>query len=172
MVNKRHKPPDTLQDRRASRTRSAPVVPDHVEDPGLPALPHDIPPCPAGLRLATKKNWETFWLSPLRPYLVGVDRLVIDRYFELMDERDVAWVNYRRKKQGIGSTGQTQVSHWWAVVRDCEKMIAPLEAQLGIGPLSRMRLNISFAQAAESLADMLAAMNKGEVGAGEEVELE
>jgi phage terminase small subunit len=172
VVNKRHKPQETLQDRRTSRTRSAPAVPDHVEDPGLPALPQDIPPCPAGLRPATKANWATFWMSPLRPFLVGVDRLLIDRYFQVMDERDVAWVNYRRKKQGIGSTGQTQVSHWWGIVRDCEKILAQMEAQLGIGPLSRMRLNISFAQAAESLADMLAAMNKGAVGAGEEIELD
>lgn len=169
MANKRHKPTDTLQDRRPSRTRAAPAVPDHVEDPGLPALARDIPEPPGGLRVATKKNWETFWLSPLRPFLVGVDRLLIDRYFQVMDERDTAWSNYRRKKTGIGSTGQVQASHWWGIVRDCEKILAQMEAQLGIGPLSRMRLNISFAQAAESLADMLAAMNKGSVGEGEEV---
>lgn len=160
MAGKPQKPRDTLQDRRASRVKSAPVLPDHIEDSGLPALPSDVPVAPKGLLPGTVANWQVFWTSPLRPFLIGVDRLVIDRYFELMDERDRAWANYRRKKVGIGSTGQAQVSHWWRVLTDCERMCIGMEAQLGIGPLSRMRLNISFAEAADSLADMLRAMNK------------
>lgn len=160
MAGRRNKPPETLQDRRPSRVPKPPVLPDHIEDSGLPALPTDVPDAPKGLLPATVANWHVFWTSPLRPFLIGVDRLVIDRYFELMDERDRAWTNYRRKKVGIGSTGQEQVSHWWKVVNDCERMCGGMEAQLGIGPLSRMRLNISFAQAADSLADMLRAMNQ------------
>lgn len=177
MVNKRSKPPDTLQDQRPSRMKSAPVVPDHVEDSGLPSIPSDVPDAPKGLLPGTLANWHVFWTSPLRPFLVGVDRLVIDRYFEYMDERDRAWTNYRRKKTGIGSTGQEQVSHWWKVVNDCERMCGVIEGQLGIGALNRMRLNISFNQAAESLADMLNAMNAGVKqspadGPGEWIEME
>ena len=122
MANRRQKPPDTLQDRRPSRMASAPVLPDHIEDSGLPALPTDVPDAPKGLLPGTLANWHVFWTSPLRPFLIGVDRLVIDRYFELMDERDRAWTNYRRKKVGIGSTGQEQVStggRWSTTANGC-----------------------------------------------------
>lgn len=171
MVGARQKPTITLQDRRPQRTASAPVVPDHVEDSGLPPKMVEgefvmaVPDPPRGLRPHTIANWQTFWTSPLRPYVIGVDRFIIDDYFYYMNEFDIARSAYRRKKTDKGSTGHsTVVSHHWKVMQDCRAEMSKFEAQLGIGPLSRMRLNISFAQAAESLADMLNALNGGKTG--------
>lgn len=181
MAGRRQKPPETLQDRRASRTKSPPVVPDHVEDHGMRQAVgvltsgeflNDIPPAPKGLQPETRANWDVFWLSPLRGYLISADLNLVKRYFQYMDERDRIWSRYQRKKTGVGSMGQEIVSPWWPALKDAETLIEKCEAQLGIGPLSRMRLNISFAEAADSMAELLAAVYGGEVGAGEAVVIE
>ncbi len=164
MVNRRHKPVDQLQDQRASRTRSAPVVPPDLEDAGLPLAPGEFgqaPPAPANLLPGTVEDWKVLWASPLRQHLVSADMTLLRRYFWVLDENARAWTNYRRKKTGIGSTGQTTVSHWWTVIKDTEAMAERLEASLGIGPLSRMRLNVSFADAVTKMAEAYALAAKG-----------
>ncbi len=170
MAGRRQKPRDQLQDQRPSRTRSAPAVPSHLRDDELPsgssvvggevvepgAFAFDIPPAPKGLLPETAENWKILWSSPLREFLLRLDMLIIYRYFDALDENARAWSNYRRKKVTVGSKGQPVISPWWWVVKDTESMCERMENMLGIGPLARMRLNISFAEAVTKLAEAYA----------------
>lgn len=174
MTNRRQQPVDTLQDKRRQRTRSATKTDgsDYTFDPDAVVLPPEgqeraidlpekeaIPKCPPGLSVATQRKWEVFWASPLRQYVIQADvATMLDRYFRTLDINDRAYGRFQRQWYGKGSTGQKTASPDWQIYRESSRLLDSLESQIGIGPLARMRLNISFGEAAESLADVLRAL--------------
>lgn len=189
MPNRRHRPSDTLQDQRPQRTRAAPkadgttpsrdpeafVLPPEGDERAVLPLKDAIPPCPAGLTRAIQSKWETFWASPLKEFVIQFDRVtVLERYFRTLDINDRAFHRFQRNWYSLGSTKQKQASPDWQIYRESSRLLDTLENQIGIGPLARMRLNITFGEAAESLQDFLLALRApgdgGDDGGGEWIE--
>lgn len=156
MVNQRRIPVGQLQDQRPQRTRGATRAPDDV----LPEIePIKVPPAPSHLSPRAIEVWIAYWKSPLREFALDVDRItIVERYVEYIDILDDAFRRYRRQRTVKGSMGQTRVGPAWQIVREATYAISGLEEQLGIGPRSRLRLNIDFGEAAETFEQWFGAL--------------
>lgn len=175
MASRRQKPVDQLQDKRRQRTKSAPkvdgselrddpdafILPPEGDERALAEMPASAPPCPRGLLKSTQEKWVEFFTSPLAKFVLAVDRVtVVQRYFRTIDENE-RWYREMNKpggRYGKGSTGQETASVATEQFEKTSKRLDVLENQLGIGSRSRMQLNMTFADQAESLADFLAAL--------------
>lgn len=157
MANKRQKPPDQLQDRRPSRVDEPLALPVDSE-PAAAAI--EIPRAPTGMLASSRKKWELFWLSPLRQYVIQIDRLLVERYFRTLDINERAYKKFMDQPYDEGSTKQQRASPAWQVFRESSRLLDTLEDQLGIGMRARMHLNILLGEAAEGLADFLAALRR------------
>lgn len=176
MANRRQGPVSNLQDQRRQRTRSAPktdgsapirdpeaiLLPPENDDRAITELPREIPLCPAGLQVHVRNKWEVFWASPLAQFVIQFDRVtILERYFRTLDMNDRAYTRFMRGWYTKGSTGQKVLSPDWQIYRESSRLLDTLEDQLGVGSRARMRLNIEFGEAAESLADFLKALRAG-----------
>ncbi len=135
MAGKRRKHPDALAFRRAGRYR--PLVIAEGERPVLP--------CPEGVVAKAKEAWEQLWRSPLRRAYEDSDLPALHRWLWWYDQ----WL---RTAEQISQTGPTRRGARGDVVlrsstrylRLCEAALQSLEEALGMTPLSRMRLGISY----------------------------
>lgn len=158
MVNQRRVPADQLKDQRASRTRGAPTAPEPSPLPEL--VPVDIPTPPAKLSPRSRARWDLYWTSPLREYALNVDRVtIVERYFEMLDIHDAALARFKRQPYVRGSMKQLRVGPSWQIVRETTYILQSLEEQLGIGPRSRLRLNITFGENVETFGQWFAALS-------------
>jgi P27 family predicted phage terminase small subunit len=122
----------------------------------LPAPASAGPPePPAGLLVATRDAWATFWGSPLAGLVVDSDLPALERLFQLYDERARAWRGYKRRRLVEGSQGQPVASPLFRVAMALESEIRPLEDRFGVTPAARLKLGIRLGEAARSLEDLV-----------------
>lgn len=113
------------------------------------------PEIPSGLLKATVELWDKFWGSELAQAVeVSTDTAVVQRLFTLYDERERAFRAYRDERMVIGSQGQAVLNPMARLMSQLDVEIRQLEDRLGMNPVARLRLGITFASAQKSLRDL------------------
>lgn len=143
------------------------------QDVGLvtiaPVVAMAPPPPDPRLLAITRQAWEEFWASPLaRLVSTTTDLMALRRLFMFYDEQERSMRAYRRKRMVPGSTGQP-------VVNPILKAIAPadllaLEDRFGMSPRARLTLGVILGDAARSLADLNAELDRGDASDDDEDE--
>ena len=121
-----------------------------------PTIP-DPPPAPKGMLAATARSWTAFWRSEAAALVLAADLPALERLFELRDERTRCMRAARKARVVAGSTGQPSLNPLYRHVSTLDGEIRQLEDRFGLAPLSRLRLGVTFGEAARSLADLNAA---------------
>jgi hypothetical protein len=136
--------------------------------PGPPTGP--IPGPPTGLLAVTKDRWTVYFESRIAKLSMDIDRITaVRRLFTYYDEWERC---YRAVRHGVmalgddgkvkkvsgrlvpGSTGQMVLNPLYKQMGTLEGLIGGLEEKVGITPLARLKLGITFGEAARSLEEM------------------
>lgn len=131
----------------------------------IPITPVAVPPAPTGLLNVTKDRWSTFWRSPPARLVLSSDGFALERLFRLYDERERSYRTVRapaRDAEGRvirgrgsrlveGSKGQPRLNPLLTVIPTLDAEIRALEDRFGLTPLARLRLGVTFGEAATSL---------------------
>lgn len=127
----------------------------------------EIPKSPKGLLASSRKRWASFWQSAVAKAVdTASDMHRIERWIRAVDEYERVGVVLRKQRVVRGSTGQLVMSPLAGYVKQLQDEIARAESELGMTPLSRMRLGIAYGQAQLTAAEL----NKALEGANEESE--
>lgn len=133
------------------RTREFGIVrredrPDRII-PQLPAKLGGVAPLKT-----TVEAWELLWSSGVASVLeLDSDIESVVRWASLLDERARAFEAYRSCRIVEGGNGQPVLSPYWKVVQNCDAELRALEDRIGLSPQARLRLGITYADAATSL---------------------
>ena len=134
-----------------------------VTPAAAPTTVQGVPKAPAGLGLDELKQWDAYWTSPQAQLLLETEHVIVGRYID-------ALARYRRATELAdanpvtrGSQGQDVESPYYSIAERALKTAERCEAQLGVGPLHRMKLGVQVGEASRSLADLNAALMGGEV---------
>lgn len=140
MPNKYQKPVSQLQNPRGGRAerRTLTVVAN--------SAPLEVPPPPKGLRATGKRQWVAYWSDRVSLAAVGVDEYDIERYCRLLDRRDTLERAVLKIPVVQHLYGEA-VNPRWRIIKELTREIEKLREQLGILPLSRMRLGLVTVQA-------------------------
>lgn len=127
----------------------------------LPAAPAELPACPKGsngkpMLKATRDAWVAFWDSDVARLVdTRSDLPSLHRLFRLYDERQKIDNHVARHgRLTTGSTGQTTLDPLYKEQSSVDARITALEDRFGLTPLARLKLGVTFGQAAESLDRM------------------
>ncbi len=118
---------------------SAPVVP---------------PEPPADLLAETLAAWDAYWSADVAQVATEVDVPALRRLFTYYDQHARAMATAIAEPAVSGSTGQIKVNPFAEYALKLEAVILRLENELGLTPMSRMRLGIATGEAAASLDQM------------------
>ena len=98
----------------------------------------------------TRKYWNEYWDSDLAQTAQKVDFPAFYRLFQFYDEVERANRTIQNMGNGglidVGSKGQPVVNPLIILTLKLEEKILKLEQELGLTPLSRQRLGISFSE--------------------------
>ena len=98
----------------------------------------------------TKRYWNEYWDSDLASTAQKVDFPAFYRLFQFYDEVERANRTIQNMGNGglidVGSKGQPVVNPLITLTLKLEEKILKLEQELGLTPLSRQRLGISFSE--------------------------
>jgi P27 family predicted phage terminase small subunit len=121
---------------------------------GVVSAAGKAPKMPSGLCQQAKDAWVSYWSDSVSGIMRAPDITValrwaknLDRYHRLLAEAD-------REPVVAGSTGQAKANPLYALVLAFEKSIREDEAQMGVGPLSRLKLGAQLAEQAKTLAEI------------------
>ena len=121
----------------------------------------DIPDPPAELGADALAAWCSYWGDVVAGVVRPADASVatrwarnVDRYHRILSLADAEPVV-------TGSTGQPKPNGLYDLAFKIESSVRADEQQLGIGPLSRLRLGVKIAETAQSLADLTAEIEGG-----------
>jgi P27 family predicted phage terminase small subunit len=103
-------------------------------------------------RAGTVERWQEFWCSPLAQQVEASDYGSLRRLWGLYDELDRLWdaVN-ETGRVVVGSQGQPRPNPLFKQIEAFQAEARQLEDRFGLSPLARLRLGITFADAAASL---------------------
>jgi P27 family predicted phage terminase small subunit len=103
-------------------------------------------------RVVTLERWQDFWLSPLAQQVEQSDHGSLRRLFGLYDELDRLWEAVEETgRVVVGSQGQPRPNPLFKQIEAFQAEARQLEDRFGLSPLARLRLGITFADAAASL---------------------
>lgn len=115
----------------------------------------DVPTPPKGWLVSSEEAWRSFWTSGLAQVIqVDTDMPVVERLFSLRDERERMARVVRKSRVVLGSQGQPRANPLYAQITSFDAEIRQLEDRLGLSPIARLRLGVTFGDAARSLADL------------------
>lgn len=137
------KPPEKRQRR---GTADLQVV--NGEGGEVPALPAVRGP---GLLKQTREWWDHVWSSPVAGSWEESDRHAVERLAKLHDDRERAFRQFRKQPLVEGSQGQPVLNPIRVVVDRCDGEIRQLEDRLGLSPMARHKLGITFGEMHRSL---------------------
>ena len=136
------KKPAELRQRR--NTNDAGVLP-RAEQPMMPSAEQSW-------RVGTVERWQEFWMSPLAQQVETSDYGSLRRLFGLYDELGRLWDAVEETgRVVVGSQGQPRPNPLFKQVESFQSEARQLEDRFGLSPLARLRLGITFADAAASL---------------------
>lgn len=107
-----------------------------------------IPAPPPGLLKASKDRWESYWRSAVSSAVdLQADWGVLERWIRSVDEWHRAYRDFRKARTTEGSTGQLVLSPLAKLIRQLEGEIVRAEHELGLTPMSRLKLGLTAGQA-------------------------
>lgn len=116
--------------------------------------------------LRTRRMWKAlFDDAPLSSVLSPVDRELVIRWAQAVDDHLKALASARERPISKGSMGQEVASPHFAIAAQAMSVVVECERQIGIGALNRARLGIAILAERASLADLAARFDGG--GGGE-----
>lgn len=119
-------------------------------------------PPEAGWLPGTAERWDAFWTTPLAGHVAASDLSALRRLFTTYDEVDRMTLAIEETGRVVeGSQGQPRPNPLIKARSELAAEARQLEDRFGLTPLARMRLGISFGQAANSLAAMANAAASG-----------
>lgn len=138
-----------------SRRQRRNVRPAIVLPRGVESAAANLPAPPRGLLATTVQQWTAYWSSPVGQLAdPDTDMPAVMRLFSLYDERERAYRSFRKKRLVKGSQGQPVVNPAWRQVPIMDAEIRQLEDRLGLTPQARLKLGVTFGDAARSLDDL------------------
>lgn len=127
------------------------------------ALPHRSDDLDYDAR--TKRMWSALFADQvLSSVLSGVDRELVVRWAQAVDDYIKALASARAKPISTGSMGQEVESPHFKIAAQAMSVVVECERQLGIGALNRARLGIAILAEKASLADLAARFDGGGIG--------
>lgn len=107
-----------------------------------------------------RKMWAALWDDQVSVALTGADREMLIRWAVSTDD----WIKARARgwEDPItsGRNDQPVASPWFAIAKDAMATVLECEKQIGVGSLNRARLNIAVGEAALTLDDVNARLNR------------
>lgn len=125
-----------------------------------PAVP-GVPKAPLGLGLDELRQWDAFWASPQAQLLLETEHIIVTRYVDALQRYRHATELGDANPVTQGSQGQDVESPYYSIAEKALKTAERCEAQLGIGPMARMKLGVQVGEASRSLAELNAALMGG-----------
>lgn len=113
-----------------------------------------LPRREAGWDLRTRRMWKALWDDPVSSVLSLVDRELVLRWAECVDDWIKAMAMARADPVIDGSRDQEVKSRWFGIAEQALRAAEACEAQIGVGALNRARLGLTFAAAVKSLAEV------------------
>lgn len=110
-----------------------------------------IPTPPDHLSAARLDDWQRFFLSPLAGLVAETDLSSVRRLWTYYQQHDELTEIFQKSRLVVGSTGQPRINPAHDALIKMETAILRLENELGLTPSARLRLGITFADAANSL---------------------
>jgi len=150
VVNQRQKPVDQLVNRRGGRGRVLTVVP----------VKRRLPAPPIQLGEHATRAWRDFWASPVSHAVdIKADWAALKHWIQCHNERDylegVAIGKPLLKTRDWTPENPTyMLNPLYRRIRQLDDEIRRYEESFGMTPLSRFRLQLTFADAGNSLADL------------------
>ena len=112
--------------------------------------------------LRTRRMWKAlFDDGPLSSVLSPVDRELVIRWAQAVDDHLKALTSARANPISKGSMGQEVASPHFAIASQAMGVIVECERQIGIGALNRARLGIAILAERASLADLASRFDPG-----------
>ena|SRR5688572_2134997 len=118
-----------------------------------------IPPVPEGLSEPHQELWKQYWGSEIGQTWATTDVKSVSRLFGFYEERFRIEKTYKQSVLVEGSRKQLALNPLRAAISACDAEILKLEDRFGLNPISRLRLGITFGEAARSLADLNSSLN-------------
>jgi hypothetical protein len=140
-------------DRRNGQHQSLSAVP-------LPRF--GLPKRPEGWDLRTRRVWAALWADPVSSALSVVDREMVIRWAEALDDHGKALVRAREDPITEGRNDQPVASPWFAIAKQAMDIVTECERQIGVGALNRARLGIALIQERASLLDLAGRRSGGD----------
>ena len=144
------KPMDQRQGHRKGRSLTL------ARQEGRPSVPRP----PDGLLAGSRKQWRAYWLSDVaRAADRKVDYPRIVRWIETLDEYDRVNPILKQTRLVKGSTGQPALTPLASYVEALRVELRAAENDLGLTPLARLRLGITFGQWRRTAEDMMQSLD-------------
>jgi P27 family predicted phage terminase small subunit len=121
---------------------------------GVVSAAGKAPKMPSGLCQQAQDAWRGYFADVVSGVLRPADTPIVirwvrntDRYLRLLAEAD-------REPVVAGSTGQAKPNPLYQLALAFEKSVREDELQLGVGPLSRLKLGAQLAEQAKTLSEI------------------
>src|SRR5689334_10446712 len=125
---------------RQGHTKS--VIPKDV------TLRDDAPPLPLPpkkLLASSKQRWVAYWGSQIARAVDPVSDLHrVERWIRAVDEYERVYPVFVKERLTTGSTGQVTLNPLASYLKNLEGEIARAEVELGLTPMARLKLGITF----------------------------
>jgi P27 family predicted phage terminase small subunit len=137
-------PPPKTPERRINRVTKRLGLANRVERPTMPR----------GLSKQAVAAWEDYWSDDVSRAVRTSDRAVVIRWIKNFDRHSRLSAEADRNPIVTGSTGQPKTNPIYSLCSALDAQIRLDEAQLGIGPLSRLRLGLVLSEQAKTLNEL------------------
>lgn len=126
----------------------------HRTDLGVVRSADSHPSAPTKLCTQAVEAWDAYWTDVIAGVVRPGDAPLVDRWVRNLDRYHRIMRLADKEPVVEGSTGQQKPNGLYDLAFKIEASIKADEAQLGIGPLNRLRLGVKFAEGAKSLSDL------------------
>lgn len=107
-----------------------------------------------GYDLRTRRMWAALWSDPVSGFLAPVDRELVVRWAQGVDDWLRSMEAGRAEPVVLGSVGQPVKSPHFDIARDAMVVVSACEQQIGVGALNRARLGVAVVSEALSLDEL------------------
>lgn len=138
-------PPPKVASRRIRKT---------TKTVGVIAAAGMAPPIPRGLCEQAQNAWTAYWTNTVSGVMRPEDTTVAQRWIANLNRYLTLIAVADREPLVVGSTGQPRANPAYDLALKLEASIRADEAQLGIGPLNRLKLGVALSETAKTLNDL------------------
>ncbi len=112
----------------------------------------EVPTCPKGLLKRTRERWASYWSSDVARAVDPIaDLHCVERWIHALDEYERVYPLVKRKRVVTGSQEQEVLNPLATYLSRLQREIRSAEAELGLTPMARLKLGITFQEARRTL---------------------